>query len=145
MQMHGPLKMRATLLKPTATVRSRTANSHNININPTSAPPRQSFACASTTSSRSSLLRSSRVALPLRSARAVVSASASSLSTTGEDDVTLEQMLRSPRVAYHAPAPLPPTPSAATLGALMPYLAKLALGEGQLYWRVGGALIALIM
>ena len=44
---------------------------------------------------------------------------------------------------YRPPAPLPPTPSAATLGAVMPYLARLGLGDGQLYWRVGAALAAL--
>lgn len=57
----------------------------------------------------------------------------------------LEQLMRGPSAEYNAPTPLPSTPQTATLGALMPYLARLALGEGQLYWRVAGALIALIM
>ena len=57
----------------------------------------------------------------------------------------LEQLMRAPSENYHAPTPLPSTPNAATLGALMPYLARLALGEGQLYWRVAGALVALLM
>jgi len=57
----------------------------------------------------------------------------------------LEQLLQGPREEYHAPTTLPPVPQAATLGALMPYLVKLALGEGQLYWRVAGALVALVV
>lgn len=57
----------------------------------------------------------------------------------------LDELLRGPGAAYHPPAPLPPTPTAATLAALMPYLAKLALGERQLVWRVTGALMALLL
>ncbi|KAL4520893.1 hypothetical protein Ndes2526B_g00075 [Nannochloris sp. 'desiccata'] len=57
----------------------------------------------------------------------------------------LEQLLQGPGKEYHAPTALPPTPQAATLGALMPYLLRLALGEGQLYWRVAGALAALVI
>ncbi len=60
-------------------------------------------------------------------------------------DYQLEHLLQGPGEEYHAPTPLPPTPQAATLGALMPYLLRLALGEGQLYWRVAGALIALVI
>ena len=60
-------------------------------------------------------------------------------------DPELERLLESTKEAYHPPTPLPPTPSSATLGALMPYLARLALGEGQLYWRVAGAMAALIL
>lgn len=59
------------------------------------------------------------------------------------DSGVLEELLAGPKEAYHAPAVLPPTPEAATLNAVLPYLARLALGEAQLYWRVGGALIAL--
>jgi ABC-type transport system involved in Fe-S cluster assembly fused permease/ATPase subunit len=45
----------------------------------------------------------------------------------------------------HAPpAPLPPVPAAATLGAVLPYLGALALGERHLWWRVAAALAALI-
>jgi hypothetical protein len=45
---------------------------------------------------------------------------------------------------YQPPVPLPPTPHAATLSAIWPYLARLALGEAHLYWRVAGALIMLV-
>jgi len=55
----------------------------------------------------------------------------------------LDNLLTAPSKRIDVPAPLPPTPRAATLDAVLPYLAKLALGEGQLYWRVGAALVAL--
>lgn len=42
------------------------------------------------------------------------------------------------------PSPLPPSPKSATLLEVMPYLAKLALGESNLYWRLGAALTLLI-
>jgi hypothetical protein len=66
-------------------------------------------------------------------------------SVDGNKGDDLDDMVQGPGAEYHPPAPLPATPTAATLAALMPYLAKLALGERQLVWRVGGALIALLV
>lgn len=40
--------------------------------------------------------------------------------------------------------PLPPPPPAATLKDVLPYLAKLALSEKQLYWRMALALVCMV-
>lgn len=45
---------------------------------------------------------------------------------------------------YTPPASLPSTPSAATLDNVLPYLARLAMSEGHLHWRVAASLLALI-
>ena len=46
--------------------------------------------------------------------------------------------------AYVEPAALPPPPGAATLAEVMPYLGKLALGDGSLHWRLAAALVLLV-
>ena len=43
------------------------------------------------------------------------------------------------------PPPLPKVPASASLADVMPWLIRLALGEQQLYWRVGAAFAALII
>jgi len=61
---------------------------------------------------------------------------------------TVEELIagtRKKRTGNPTPPQLPPTPRTATLGDVLPYLARLALGEAQLYWRVAGALFALVM
>lgn len=45
---------------------------------------------------------------------------------------------------YPAVAPLPPPPSSATLFRVLPYLAKLALSEKQLSWRLGVAFMCMV-
>ncbi len=47
--------------------------------------------------------------------------------------------------AYTPPAALPPTPSGATLGAVLPYLARLAFSDPGLYWRVAVAFLLLFI
>lgn len=45
---------------------------------------------------------------------------------------------------FPAVAPLPSPPRTADLGNVLPYLAKLAVGERQLLWRFGVALICMV-
>jgi hypothetical protein len=45
---------------------------------------------------------------------------------------------------YPAVAPLPQPPSSATLSRVLPYLAKLALSEKQLSWRLGVAFMCMV-
>lgn len=45
---------------------------------------------------------------------------------------------------YTPPAALPPAPTSARLMDVLPYLLRLALGEPQLYWRLGAALALLL-
>ena len=44
----------------------------------------------------------------------------------------------------HAPLELPPTPKSSSLVDVFPYLAKLALSEKTLYWRLATALALMI-
>lgn len=57
----------------------------------------------------------------------------------------IKQLLAGVQKSPPSPSPLPTTPKAATLEQVLPYLARLAVGEPQLYWRVAGALVALLL
>lgn len=57
----------------------------------------------------------------------------------------IKQLLAGVQKSPPPPSILPPTPKAATLDQVLPYLASLAVGEPQLYWRVAGALVALVV
>jgi ABC-type transport system involved in Fe-S cluster assembly fused permease/ATPase subunit len=57
----------------------------------------------------------------------------------------IKQLLAGVQKCPPSPTPLPTTPKAATLEQVLPYLARLAVGEPQLYWRVAGALVALLL
>lgn len=45
----------------------------------------------------------------------------------------------------HAPLPLPPTPKSSNFMDVFPYLAKLALSEKTLYWRLAAALALMVL
>lgn len=45
----------------------------------------------------------------------------------------------------HAPLPLPPTPKSSNFVDVFPYLAKLALSEKTLYWRLATALGLMVL
>lgn len=85
---------------------------------------------------------------PLCSAASISLSSVGDLPSDGNGaQATVETLIAGARKKREEPSPhkLPPTPRTATLGDVLPYLARLALGETQLYWRVAGALLALVM
>jgi hypothetical protein len=73
---------------------------------------------------------------------------ASGSATSAYDDVMLQEYVAGRKEAFQAADQMPhmpPTPKSATLTSVMPYLGKLALQDGNLYWRVGAAMVALVV
>eukprot|EP00887_Chlorella_sp_A99_P002243 scaffold10.g2243.t1 len=62
----------------------------------------------------------------------------------GEPPAHRDERLLQPDPEYIPPARLPPPPASAALVHVLPYLAKVALGEPALYWRLGAALLLLL-
>jgi hypothetical protein len=95
------------------------------------------------------LPRRSRLYLktPISASAAVPSTGLSStlsIDSYSEPKAQLQQLLRQDHPQGVPPTDLPPTPKSATLGDVLPYIAKLALADRQLYWRATAALLALL-
>jgi len=64
------------------------------------------------------------------------------------DDIVLQEYVDGRKEAVQAADQMPhmpPTPRSATLTSVIPYLGKLALQDGNLHWRVGAAMVALLV
>lgn len=64
------------------------------------------------------------------------------------EDIMLQEYVDGRKEAFQAADQMPhmpSTPKSATLTSVMPYLGKLALQDGNLYWRVGAAMVALVV
>jgi hypothetical protein len=81
-----------------------------------------------------------RPALPAR--QSVITAAASSAATWAAPPTTQAPYKVPP---FPAVPPLPPPPDSAKMASVLNYLAKLALSERQLAWRLGVAFLCMVL